>query len=113
MNTNTLPPEFRNLENCVSAWALPEYNARWQKRLGSSYQELQAFYDRLQPQMPAIIEFLNERPLKTLTPEEQSLLHLAEAFMEVSIAVEYFHAPDEPGVFPASRVVLERFDSRV
>jgi len=107
-----LPTEFSDLECFTERWGAESYNDRWQARLSAKFEDLNAFYNAMVPRMSAIIEHLNRLPVNGLPVPEQALLRLAAAFMEVSIAVEIFHAPDEPGVFPASRFIVERFDSR-
>lgn len=107
-----LPTEFADLDCFTERWGAESYNDRWQARLSAKFEDITAFYNAMVPRMPAVIEHLNGLPINGLPPSEQALLRLAAAFMEASIAVEIFHAPDEPGVFPASRFIVERFDSR-
>jgi len=56
---------------------------------------LEEFYNSMLPRMDAIAEYLNQFPLDELKDDAQDLLNLALSFIEVSLAVELFHEPDE------------------
>lgn len=98
-----LPHEFDDLEQWVADWAIGDEAARNRKRLASSMQRLQAFYDALLPRMDAIIPHLNQYSLDELAPRELALLDLALMFMEVAPAVEIYKHPDVPWGFVAER----------
>lgn len=99
----TLPHEFGDLEQWVADWAIDEEAARNRKRLASSMDQLQAYYNALLPRMDAIIPHLNQYSLDALAPAEQTLLDLALMFMEVAPAVEIYKHPDVPWGFVAER----------
>ena len=48
----TLPADFADLEP-FAEWAIPTERARYAKRLSSTMDELQAFYDAALPRMDA------------------------------------------------------------
>ncbi|WP_372721946.1 hypothetical protein [Immundisolibacter sp.] len=99
----TLPRGFDDLECWVAEWAIGEEAARNRKRLASSLDQLQAYYNALLPRMDAIIPHLNQYSLDALAPAEQTLLEMALMFMEVAPAVEIYKHPDVPWGFVAER----------
>lgn len=98
-----LPHEFGDLEGWVADWAIGEEAARNRKRLASSMDQLQAYYNAMLPRMDAIIPYLNQYSLDALAPAELTLLDLALMFMEVAPAVEIYRHPDVPWGFVAER----------
>jgi hypothetical protein len=61
----TLPAEFADLES-FGGWSLPTENERYAKRLASSMDELQAFYDAAFPRMEAGANYLDQFPLEAM-----------------------------------------------
>ncbi|MCG2633600.1 MAG: hypothetical protein J4A00_01565 [Gammaproteobacteria bacterium] len=102
MNT-TLPAGFEDLQKYVPAWNIEKEAERNKKRLASTMEELQDYYDTLLPRMDAMVEHLNQFPLDSMPESETALLQLALMFMEVSPAIELFHQPDVPDSFEAAR----------
>jgi hypothetical protein len=49
MTGTRLPPEFAQLESHAVEWCLATEPERWARRLGSSMEEMQAFYDAVFP----------------------------------------------------------------
>ena len=60
-----LPEPFQALEP-FRAWALATERERRAKRLSSSMEEIQAFYDALFPQLEAVVAYLDRFPLDQL-----------------------------------------------
>ena len=106
MSKTSLPQGFQDLEPLVESWALPSQRERWYRRMNSSMDELHGYYDQLLPRMDAVIIFLNGYPLDDMPPECERLLYLAKSYIEVSLSVELFDAPDEMGVFTPDRVEI-------
>lgn len=106
MNENgLLPPEFSELESHVD-WALPTVAQRRAKRLGSSMEAIETFYQAMLPKMGDIAAYLNGFELSELDESQQRLLDLAFSFMAVAPAVEIFGQPEVKGnTFPYSRFV--------
>jgi hypothetical protein len=98
-----LPAPFAHLA-AYAAWALPSEDARMRDRLGSSMDDMTAFYQALLPEMPAIAAHLDQWPLAGLPAAQRPLLYLALAFMEAGMAVEAFHDPDVPEGIGAEHV---------
>jgi hypothetical protein len=93
--TATFPPEFADLEPWA-AWALPTENERFAKRIASSMDELQAFYDAAFPRLAESVEHLKGLQLTELTEQESNLLRLFEALVTASFPVEVWRQPRVP-----------------
>ena len=53
--TPLLPPGFSDLEPFVADWCLDSEPERYAKRLSSTMEEIQQFYDAIMPRVPAAI----------------------------------------------------------
>jgi hypothetical protein len=91
----TLPNEFADLEP-FRDWCLPTEKERYAKRLGSSMDELQAFYDAALPRLEAAMEHLDRYPLDELPEEAGHLLWLCYSLVNVSFPVEVWRQPRVP-----------------
>ena len=87
-----LPEQFQNLEPFLD-WALATETERRGKRISSTMDEIQAFYDTIFPQMEAIVSYLDQFPLDELAEEAQPLYYLTLSLVEVTSAVELYHQP--------------------
>jgi hypothetical protein len=96
MADSLLPPEFSDLERWVEDWCLHSEPARYAKRLGSTMQELQAFYDAIFPRAEAAIAYLEQFPLDELPEDAFRLLELLYMLIIVSFAVEIWKQPYIP-----------------
>ena len=95
--SNPLPEEFTTLQPLANDWALPTFAARYAKRTSVEMAELQRFYDTLLPQMPRIMEVLNQHKYgQELPAPVDTLMQLAMTFMDISPAVELFFQPTVP-----------------
>jgi len=99
----TLPKQFSSLQPRVDDWALASEAARNVKRRASSMEQIQSYYDELQPQMDPIMAYLNGFTLAETPDEAKPVLYLALMFMELSTAVELYQEVDVPESFPAER----------
>ena len=93
--TTTLPAEFADLEP-FAGWALPSERERYDKRIASNMDELQAFYDSAFPRLEAAIAYLDQFPLEALPDDAQRLLWLYCALVTVSFPVEVWRQPRVP-----------------
>ena len=91
----TLPPQFAELE-AYSDWILPSEYDRYGKRIASSMDELQAFYDAAFPRLPAILEYLDAQPIDELPDDATRLLWLCYSLVNVSFPVEVWRQPRVP-----------------
>ena len=92
---NTLPSEFADLEP-FAEWAVPTERARYDKRLASSMDELQAFYDAAFPRMEDAMAYLDKLDLNALPEDAKRLLWLYCALVTVSFPVEVWRQPRVP-----------------
>jgi len=91
----TFPADFADLEPYAD-WAVPTEKARYEKRLGCSMDELQAFYDAAFPRLEASTEYLKSVQLDDISDEDTRLLWLFEALVTVSFPVEVWAQPRVP-----------------
>jgi hypothetical protein len=91
-----LPAEFADLEP-FSDWILETERERYAKRLASTMEELQAFYDAAFPLLATANKYLEEFPLAGGLPEpERNLLLLMMSLVLVSFPVEVWQQPRVP-----------------
>jgi hypothetical protein len=91
----TLPPDFADLEPFAD-WALPSERNRYAKRLDSTMEELQAFYDAALPRLEDSTEYLKTVELDGISDEDQNLLWLFASLVTVSFPVEVWRQPRVP-----------------
>jgi hypothetical protein len=92
---STLPSEFSDLEP-FAKWAVPTERARYDKRVASSMDELQAFYDAAFPRMEDAMAYLDKLDLNSLPEDAKRLLWLYCALITVSFPVEVWRQPRVP-----------------
>jgi hypothetical protein len=113
MSENQLPKPFSEIAVLKKYlhFALPTTKERLRARVASTMPELQGFYDEVGPHMDAILTYLKDFPPneKDLAPDVLCLVRLGKAYMEASLSVEMFHAPDEPNVGTFENMELESF----
>jgi hypothetical protein len=93
--SNQLPTEFADLEQFAD-WALPTERERYAKRLSSSMDELQAFYDAAIPRLEDAATYLEQLPLESLPEDASRLLQLCYALINASSPVEAWRQPRVP-----------------
>ena len=97
-----LPSEFAQLEPFAATWSLPTEGERWARRLASTFEELQIFYDAIFPHVEEAIAFCDKFPLDNMPVDAQNLLRLIYSFVMVSFPVELWgqpHVPHTRGAF--------------
>jgi hypothetical protein len=97
-----LPAPFHSLEP-FSAWVLAKESERIHKRLSSSMEELQAFYNAILPQMETIVTYLNQFSLERMPEDVQRLFFLILSFVEVTSAIELYGQPGVINGFDPAR----------
>ena len=95
-----LPVEFSDLEPYAD-WALPTERERYEKRLASSMDELQAFYDAAFPRLDDASAYLEKFAIDELDHQGTNLLWLFAALVTVSFPVEVWRQPRVPDSGPA------------
>jgi len=92
---STFPPPFADLEP-FAEWALPTERERYAKRLSSSMDEMQAFYDAALPRLEDAASYLEQLPLDDLPDDARHLLLLSYSLINVSFPVEAWRQPRVP-----------------
>ncbi|HTW88721.1 MAG TPA: hypothetical protein VMD75_12010 [Candidatus Binataceae bacterium] len=103
--TALLPIEFADLEGFAD-WALPTTRQRNHKRLTSSMDQIQPFYDAMLTRIDAILAYLDGFNLQEMPADAQRLMWMALSLAEVSDAIELFHEPGVTGGCDPSRFVV-------
>jgi hypothetical protein len=93
--SSTLPSEFADLEP-FAEWAIPTERARYDKRLASTMDEMQAFYDAALPRLEDAMSYLERFSMDAMPEDAQRLLWLFCALCTVSFPVEVWHQPRVP-----------------
>jgi len=91
----TLPPAFADLEP-YAAWSLPTEKERFTKRLASSMEELESFYDAALPRLDDAVAFLDQFDLHALPADASRLIWMYYSLMTVSFPVEVWRQPRVP-----------------
>jgi hypothetical protein len=98
---DVLPPAFADLEP-FAAWCLPTEAERYAKRLASSMDELQAFYDAAFPRLEEILAYLDSFDLDSLPDDAGNLLLLTYSLVNASFPVEVWRQARVPDSGAAS-----------
>lgn len=93
--TNFFPKEFSDLEPWA-AWALKDEPDRYRKRLGSTMEEMQAFYGAVKPRFKDAENYLNQFPLKEMPEPEARLMWLLYSWISVSFPIDVWGQPHVP-----------------
>jgi hypothetical protein len=89
-----LPPEFSRLEHLVPDWAIEDGHERYLKRVNSSMDEIQAFYDQVFPQAEEAVAYIDKFDYGEPLPEDvANLRNLLYSLITVSLAVELWRQP--------------------
>lgn len=96
MAERMLPAEFSDLEPFVREWCLDSEPERYAKRLASSMDEIQAFYDAIFPRAEAAMQYLDPLPLDDLPEDAHRLLKLLYSLILASFPVEIWRQPYIP-----------------
>jgi hypothetical protein len=101
----TLPADFADLEP-FSDWALETEAERYAKRLSSSMDQLEAFYDAAFPRLSGAMDFLDRLDLGALPEDATRLLWLCYSLVNASFPVEVWRQPRVPDSGAASMDML-------
>jgi hypothetical protein len=93
--SSALPADFSDLEPFAD-WALPTERERYTKRLASTMEELQAFYDAAFPRLDAAMDYLDQYPYGDMPDDAKRLLWVFSALVTVSFPVEVWRQPKVP-----------------
>ena len=96
-----LPADFADLEPFAD-WSLETEAERYAKRLASSMDELQAFYDAAFPRLDDACAYLDGFDLNALPEDATRLLWLMYSLVNASFPVEVWRQPRVPDSGAAS-----------
>ncbi len=103
-----LPPAFADLEHLVAEWAIENGHQRYVKRVGSSMEELQSFYDEMFPRGREAIDYIDQFDYAQPLPDDAAnLRNLVYALITVALAVEVWK---QPRVKNSATTILKRMD---
>jgi hypothetical protein len=91
----TFPDKFADLEPFAN-WALETEAERYAKRLASSMDELQAFYDAAFPRLEDILGYLDALEFNALPDDATRLLWLTYSLVNASFPVEVWRQARVP-----------------
>jgi hypothetical protein len=95
MSNVSLPAEFAELEPYAD-WVLPSERERYAKRIASTMDELQAFYDAAFPKLDAACDYIAQYSMDDLPDDAKHLLWLYCSLVTVSFPVEVWRQPTVP-----------------
>jgi hypothetical protein len=90
-----LPPEFAELEPFAD-WSLPTERERFAKRMASTMDELQDFYDAAFPRLESALAYLDRLEVKSLPDAARRLLWLYYSLVNASFPVEVWRQARVP-----------------
>ena len=90
-----LPEAFADLTE-FSDWALETWRERYEKRLSSTVEEMQALYDAITPRFAEILTYCDGHDLADLPEEARNLMLLLFSLCEASLPVEAWRQPRVP-----------------
>jgi hypothetical protein len=93
MTEPMLPEPFAALEPFAATWCLATEAERYARRLDSTMNDMQAFYDAGMPRLREIMAYLDRFELPDLPERELQLLHLAYSLIMVSLPIEVWAQP--------------------
>ncbi|MGI5460366.1 hypothetical protein ACQEWB_45815 [Streptomyces sp. CA-249302] len=95
------PPEFAALEPFAD-WAVATEKARYAKRIGSTMDELDAFYNTAFPLLKDGTEYLKAVSMDDISEPDKHLLWAFCALVTVAFSVEAWRQPKVPDTGAAS-----------
>jgi hypothetical protein len=96
-----LPTEFGELEP-FAAWSLETEEERYVKRLSSTLDELQGFYDAAFPRLEDAMSYIDQFEFTALPESATRLLWLSYSLVNASFPVEVWRQPRVPDSGAAS-----------
>jgi hypothetical protein len=96
MTAALLPAEFAELEPFAATWCLATERERFARRMASTMDEMQAFYDAFFPRAEEAIAYCDAFPLDDMPGDAERLLQLLYSLIMVSFPVEAWRQPHIP-----------------
>jgi hypothetical protein len=94
--SNLFPAQFAALEAIAGPWAIASANARYLKRLNSSMDEMQAFYDAVFPRANEMLAYCNGFDINDPPEQVKALINVLYSLIAVSFPVEVWKQPRVP-----------------
>ncbi len=91
-----LPSAFSDLEPYAQAWCLPTENQRFAKRMSSSMDEMESFYNAAFPRLEEAKAYLDELDVHDLPGDAENLMHMMFSLIIVSFPIELWRQPAVP-----------------
>jgi len=88
-----LPRPFQELEPFAADWCLGSERERYARRLASTMEDMQSFYDAVLPRAGEALAYCDKFPLADLPDDARRLLWLLYSFVTVSFAIEVWRQP--------------------
>ncbi len=93
--TTVLPGDFSDLEP-FAGWALATEPQRWDKRMSSTMDQMQDFYDTAMARLEDGMAYIDRFDLTDLPDDAQHLLWLFCSLVTVSFPIEAWRQPNVP-----------------
>jgi hypothetical protein len=93
MTDALLPAAFADLEPFAATWCLATESERYDRRMATSMDDMQAFYDAFFPRVNEAVDYCDTFPLDDLPDDARRLLELVHSLVMVSMAVEIWRQP--------------------
>lgn len=90
-----LPAQFAELEP-FAGWILERQDDRYEKRLHSTVDEMQALYDTMFPRLQEVIDYCNQYDVDDLPEPVRKLMFLVFSYIQASFVVEAWRQPHVP-----------------
>lgn len=89
-----LPQQFQDLEHLVAEWAIEDGHQRYLKRVNSTMEQMNAFYEVVFPWAEAAIDYIDQFDYQLALPKDAAnLRNLIYSLITVSLAVELWRQP--------------------
>jgi hypothetical protein len=95
VSAHGLPAQFADFDR-FAAWIIETQDGRYDHRLASSMEEMQALYDTMMPRLGDVIEYINQYSLDDLPEHVHNLMLLTYSLIQASFAVEAWKQPRVP-----------------
>ena len=102
MSNATLPAGFEDLLPWAD-WGADDMEDRGRRRVGSTMEEIEAFYEAILSRLDAVLDHLSATPIDELDPPSRLLMNMALALAEIAPAVEQFFEPTIPYGYDITR----------
>ncbi|MET7773505.1 hypothetical protein [Nocardia sp. NPDC005366] len=102
MSETLLPSEFSDLEQYAPRWCLPTETERYDRRLDSSMDDMQRFYDAIVPRAEDALVYCDKFTVDDIPEDAKNLMYLLYSMIQVSFPIEVWSQPRIPDTGSAS-----------